>query len=567
MSEMPSHFVTVCPKCLVDLRVPISYSGSNVRCKHCEHKFRVFVPDHLMTPSSDEFHTGSLNDSGSAAERIDIVCPNCSASLSVRGVYAGRHVQCERCEHKFLVKKIEVPLAQIGHADPESNLLDRFHGQPEGPRSTDAEPRPAEQRPESAGELAAIREENERLAARLETLQQDHAGIQSERDSLQVQLEQFRGDHDRLQSEHEQARQEHQRMRDELASIRDALGGLSPSEIVVLRDERQSLGDENQQLRDQVKSLQTELSSSLGLAQIVADREEELRLARLQAEDLNQRIEHLDDRLNGVHGEREQLGEQLRDLQAQLSNMEAQRDELNERIADHAQALDASHVRSDQLAEQLRQRDNELATKLDELERLAALRQTDAAEADELRGTLARREQELQQKCEELRGQIDELHRTLVSAEQAHGDERSRLDEQHQLTREVLESARSEIGVLQARLSELLDLHDKLKADHLKAIEAQRFRLGAEFPADLEAERSRHAEQIAELHARAEANAQLVERLKAEILTIAQSRSAPDADLEAAREEIADLRAKLADTETTKRSISSVLEGMGIRLH
>jgi len=116
-------------------------------------------------------------------------------------------------------------------------------------------------------------------------------------------------------------------------------------------------------------------------------------------------------------------------------------------------------------------------------------------------------------------------------------------------------------------LSELLDRHDQLKADHLEAIEAQRGELGAEFRAEIEAQESRHAEQLAELHARAEANDQLVERLKAEILMIAQSRSAPDADLAAAREEIADLRAKLADTEISKRSMSSLLEGMGIRLH
>ena len=323
MSETPSHFVAVCPSCLVSLKVRLVYSGSPVRCKHCDHKFCALGPDHSVTPSSEKYQAGPLNTPGSEAERAD------------------------------------------------------------------AEPRTADQRPESAGELAAMREENERLGARLETLQQDHAGIQSERDSLLVQLEQFRGDHDRLRSEHEQDRQEHQRLRDELASIRDALGGLSPEEIVVFR----------------------------------------------------------------------------------------------------------------------------------------------------------------------------------ASAEQAHGDERSRLEEQLHLAREELDSARSEIGVLQARLSELLDLHDQLKADPLEAIEAQRSGLGAEFQAELESERSRHAEQLAELHARTEADAQLVARLKAEILTIAQSRSAPDADLEAAREEIAGLRAKLADTETTKRSMSSLLEGMGIRLH
>ncbi len=546
MSAKPSHFEAICPNCLVDLRVPLSYSGSKVQCKRCEHTFRVFGPDHFVTPSSDEYPTAPLNASGSKAERIDVLCPNCSASLSVSSDFAGQHLRCKQCEHKFLVKKIRGLPARIGHAGPESNLVNRLSGQPEGPQSAAAEPRTAEQQPESAVELAAIREENERLGARLKALQQDHAGIQAERDSLLVQLEQFRGDHDHLRSEHEQDRQEHQKLRDELASIRDALGGLSPDEIEVLRDERQSLGEENQGLRDLVQSLRTELSSGLGLTQIVADREEEIRLARLQAEELNQRIEQLDDRLNGVHGERDQLGEQLRDLQAQLSNRDAQRDEL---------------------AEQLRQRDHELATKLDELERLAALRQADAAESAELRGMLARREQEFQQECAELRGQIDELQRTLVSAEQAHGDERSRLDEQHHQAREELESARSEIRVLQARLSELQALHDQLEADHLEAIEAQRSRLEAEFQAELEAQRSRHAEQIAEHHARAEGNAQLVERLKAEILTIAQSRSAPDADLEAAREEIADLRATLAHTVSTERSMSSLLEGMGIRLH
>ncbi|MGZ3487127.1 MAG: MJ0042-type zinc finger domain-containing protein, partial [Isosphaeraceae bacterium] len=153
MSEMPSHFEAVCPNCQAGLRIPLSYSGSNVRCKHCEHK--------------------------------------------------------------FLVKKIEGLPAQIGYADPESNLVDRPSGQPEGPQSADAEPRTAEQQPESAGELAAIREENERLGARLKTLEQDHAGIQSERDLLLVQLEELRGDHARLRSEHEQDRQEQQKLRDE----------------------------------------------------------------------------------------------------------------------------------------------------------------------------------------------------------------------------------------------------------------------------------------------------------------------------------------------------------------
>ena len=42
MSEMSSHFVAVCPNCLVSLRIKHAWSGNYVQCKHCEHKFRAF---------------------------------------------------------------------------------------------------------------------------------------------------------------------------------------------------------------------------------------------------------------------------------------------------------------------------------------------------------------------------------------------------------------------------------------------------------------------------------------------------------------------------------------------
>jgi chromosome segregation ATPase len=106
-----------------------------------------------------------------------------------------------------------------------------------------------------------------------------------------------------------------------------------------------------------------------------------------------------------------------------------------------------------------------------------------------------------------------------------------------------------------------------MQGDHADALEAERTRVMADLQSALEAERSRHEEQLRAAEDRSHQKDQLVERLKAEILAIAQSRSSPDADLEAAQLEIADLRRKLADTETSKRSMSSLLEGMGIRLH
>jgi len=658
MSEMPSHFLAVCPNCLVSLRVRVAYSGSHVRCKHCEHKFRAFAPDHPVTPSSEEYQAGPLNTPGSVAERIDVLCPNCSASLSVRSELAGQHVRCNQCDHKFLVKKIEEVPAQIGHADSESNLFDRLDGQPEGPRSALVEPCTSDQRPELAGELAAIREENERLSARLNTLQDDLAAIQSERDSLRVQLEQFRGDHDRLRSEHEKDRQEHQRLLAELAeqlrqrdneiaakveeleglaTLRQADAAESENLRGTLARREQELQQESEGLRGQIDELRRSLA---GADQARGDErtrlDEQLRLAREDLDSarseigtLQSRLSELVDRhdqlkvdqLEAIEAQRAELGAEFQaqiedqqtrhveqiaglhsraaaDARQENEGLRGQIDQLHRTLASAEQAHGDEKRRLDeqlQLARQeldsarseigtLQSRLSELVDrhdqlKVDHLEAIEAQRAELGAEfqaqiedqrarhAEQITELHARAEADARQASEGLRGQIDELQRTLASAEQTHGDEIGRLDEQRHLAREELDSTRSEMGALQSRLSELLDRHDQLKADHLEAIEAQRGELGAEFRAEIEAQESRHAEQLAELHARAEANDQLVERLKAEILMIAQSRSAPDADLAAAREEIADLRAKLADTEISKRSMSSLLEGMGIRLH
>jgi hypothetical protein len=106
---------------------------------------------------------------------------------------------------------------------------------------------------------------------------------------------------------------------------------------------------------------------------------------------------------------------------------------------------------------------------------------------------------------------------------QLDGDARIQVEEQHSSALSELESTRSEICMLEAQLREALELQDKLKADHLEAIQAERSRLETEFRAEIEAQRLRHTEQFREIQARSEANAQLVEQLKAEILTIAQT--------------------------------------------
>ena len=457
MSETASHFVAVCPNCLVALKVRLAYSGSYVQCKHCEHKFRALPPDHLLTPSSEEYEAGPVMGSGSEGGRINLICPNCSSALSVRSELAGHHIRCKQCQHKFLVQNIEGFPDRLAPNKSESHVLDEIHARAEQPRPAGVQPEAPEQPPHSSSELTEVRDENARLGVRLEALQQDHAAIQSEKYSLQTELEQLRGEHDRLRSELERDRLENQRSRDELAALRDALGGSGPEAIAVLRQERQTLSDENQQLRDQVQGFQADLSSAEGHARALAERDEELRAVHSESEELKHQVGQLEERVNGLQAERDRLAEQCRDVENQLTELQAQRAELEGRVAQHSQEMEASQLRSNELTDQLRQRDSELATKLEELERLASLRHGDTAKVEELRNTLARREEELAQEVEALRRQIDELHSTLSRAEQAHGEEKNRLAEEHHAAREELAASKLRTGEVEAQACGLDD--------------------------------------------------------------------------------------------------------------
>jgi chromosome segregation ATPase len=244
----------------------------------------------------------------------------------------------------------------------------------------------------------------------------------------------------------------------------------------------------------------------------------------------------------------------------ELSGLIEQNESLGteaEQLRQQVQSLQGELTERGKLAELIAQRDDELVTTRAEAQRLT----------EQLRADFAHREQELVLELDNQRSLVEDLRQKIDEAGQKHGDERTQLAEQHHLAQERLASAEVERAELQARIGELQSAHETLKTEHLDALASERARMEADFQSALEAERAQHARQLAEVQALAEENAGLADRLKAEILTLAQSRSAPDNDLQAARAEIEDLRKKLSDIETTKRSMSSLLEGMGIRLH
>ena len=80
MSESPSRFLTVCPHCLITLKVNYRFSGQLVRCKFCNHKFEALAPDVPPTIGAAESRADLSNTDSIDAEtaRIRVACPNCS---------------------------------------------------------------------------------------------------------------------------------------------------------------------------------------------------------------------------------------------------------------------------------------------------------------------------------------------------------------------------------------------------------------------------------------------------------------------------------------------------------
>ena len=437
--------------------------------------------------------------------------------------------------------------------------------------------------PEDIGILKAEHEslcrERDRIVAELGTLREDRNAIQSQRDSIQAQLEQLRGELDRLESEHDQERQEHHGQGAELATIREALEPFTPGEISSLKAERESFKTETDRLRKQVQTLCGELSAQGNPAELLAQRDDEIHSARVLGDQLKEQIRHLEAAIEGAQADRDQLNQEVRDQHDQLEAARAQCDRLSERIHERDEALESAHAKREEIAQQLRGRDDELSGKQAELKRLAEQLQAALNDAKRLLTTLAQREQEVRLESHQRDAQVDDLHRTLDETVKNHFHERDRLAEQLRHTREQLESEVSQRTALQARIGELEDALQKLEIDRGTVLGSERPRLTADFHTTTGAKRSVHTEALAEIQVSPQESARPADRLNASIValaqslitpdadaSLAQSQIAPDADFKVARQENEVLRKKIAELERSKKSLSSMLGNMGIRV-
>src|SRR5208283_2087470 len=294
MVETPSQFIAVCPNCLISLRVEYAWSGRHVRCKHCNHKFQALAPDFPPAPSFDQSAAAVLivNSTSSEADRVSVVCPSCSASLSVRSIYAGRYVRCGQCEKKFLIPSVVQGPRQANLTSIDANLLNQLNGKLEHPHA-DLQPGEAA-RAVSQSELETVRGVLGRFLAEFGTLQRDRVRIRMERNTIRDRFEKLRGKYELLKSERDNDLSEHQRLGAEYATISEALGASTPDDIGILKSEHESLRRERDGIVAEVGTLREDRNAMQSERDSIHAQLEQLRgeLDRLRSEQDQERQEH-----------------------------------------------------------------------------------------------------------------------------------------------------------------------------------------------------------------------------------------------------------------------------------
>ena len=544
MVETPSQFIAVCPNCQISLRIKYAWSGRNVRCKHCNHKFQALAPDFPPAPSHDESAPAVLmvNSISSEVDRMSVVCPSCSASLRVRSIYAGRYVRCGQCEEKFLIPSVVQAQRQANLTSMDANLLNQLNGKLEHPHA-DLQSREAASAV-SESERETVRGVLSRILADFGILQEDRVRIRMERNTIRAQFKRLRGKYELLKSERDNDRSEYQRLGAELATIREALGALTAEDIGILKVDRESLRRDRDRivaelgtLREDRNAIQLERDSIQAQLEQLGDE-----LDRLRSEHDQQRQEHhrqgaelatirealgastaedigiLKVDHESLRRERDRIVAELGTLREDRNAIQAQRDSIQAQLEQLGGELDRLRSEHDQQRQEHHRQGAELATIREALEpftpgeisSLKAERESFKTETDRLREQVQTLRGELSARgnpAELLAQRDDEIHsarvlgdqlkeqiRHLEAALEGAQADRDQLNQEVRDKHDQLEAARAQCG----RLSERIHERDEaLKSSHAKREEiAQQLRGRDDELSGKQAELERLTEQL-----------------------------------------------------------------------
>jgi len=432
------------------------------------------------------------------------VCPNCSASLRVNRQHVGQHVICKHCEHTFRAMMANEPINPSSGESTAGPLI-----QPLPPSDRVAVSCPSCQATLSVrrvyiGNQVRCKQCGNTFLVRDPDQPQPESGVSAPDSFMATRSPQ--GDIER--ESHGTAAE-----REPVPTHDDQL----PAKYERLQTAHDELGAEHNRLTRELDTIRDRLGT------ISPD---EVRTLAEERESLSTLVSHLRDEINGLLAERPAralLAEQLGQRDAELDSARAERERLTKQIEQRDQDLRTARADRELLAKQIEQRDKDLKTARGECDLLT--RQIEQAEVD-LNAALVEQ------------GRLSIERKTVAKeVEQL----RSALEERDQAMRDAAASLRGEI-----------EAHAGLKSDYQSLLDSGRV------------QQEQWAEQIRELRAQSEESARRAMVSPAEDLIPSSAQPALDGELEAARDQIADLKRQLDDLEHLNRELSDVLHGMGI---
>ncbi len=218
MSEPESHFVAICPRCSITLKVRRTLLGQMVACKQCGHAFVGALAEQSTTRQAGSVPGEIAIHAWPEPPRVVVVCDKCKASLSVKSSRIGQVIRCKQCDQEILVKA-------PGDAIPSPVLSGAAPSSAAGALSS------AAARGQSDGQLQALRSKHEFLQAELEKLSVAHNLLEAEADRL-------RQTNAEVVAENEPLRKDRDELAAELNSVRSALSAVGERKTNCLQGNR-----------------------------------------------------------------------------------------------------------------------------------------------------------------------------------------------------------------------------------------------------------------------------------------------------------------------------------------
>ncbi len=478
-----------------------------------------------------------LTQSSSEPDRILVSCPHCETVLSVRRIYIGERVRCKKCTQMFLL-----PPA-VGSSPVK--VYDGTFGVP----ASDSEQtgvNAAKERPVVASnglldQLAKLVTSYDELRSVHDHLQTQHIKVQTDRDEICNQL---------------------RYATDELSAIRTQLGAIAPADVQPVASERDALRVEVTRLRDDNQALFAERSKH------------EAQIAQLEKQALE---------LDALRDERDALAAMIKSREVELHTVRADHDALAKELSSGSAALVAANTELCRLRQQLEQSENDLiagrrerdetnhqlelcknefASIRADLARLNSEQQNASATIEQLKKTVAERDQLIAGERDQFRAELECNQEALASAEKMHRDERERLGTElaaqgakYERLRDEHRSAEQLCAWLQTKNAESTAAHEQLVAEYQVQLESER------------AKQRQLADEILQVRANSAETDRAVQALISSTLNSPIAHPASPEELEAARLQAEDLKRGLAESERVNRMLAESLDSMGIHIN